>query len=324
MSGPNDPNNQGGGSAPGQWQPGQGQPGQGSDPWNQQTYGYPAGGQPPQGQPAQQGWGQQPPQQPGPYGQPEQYGREYGQHGQPAQYGQPGAPQYGQQPQYGAPQGQPGQYGQPGQPDQYGQPGPYGQPGQFGQPGGDQFAGMTPPKNSKKVPLIIGAAAVGVVAVVLAVTAFWLPGFAVTKVLSQDAAQKGVASVLENDYQAKDVENVQCPADQEIKKGSSLHLHRDRCGREPAGQDHVPRRRRQVRGRSADHPVGSSDGRWAPQPICQPSALPSRPIDEPIPSSSIRSASAAGSAGAAGRRPSVSPMISASVLTNTTVRAPRR
>jgi hydrogenase maturation factor len=63
---------------------------------------------------------------------------------------------------------------------------------------------------------------VALIAVVLAVTAFLVPGFAVTKVLSQEAAQEGVKTVLENDYEAENVENVNCPKDKEIKKGDSF------------------------------------------------------------------------------------------------------
>lgn len=231
MSGPNDPNNPSNPGSPDQWQQGQ-QP----DPWSQTSHQAPGAGgqsgQPPQGPPPQQGWGQQPPQQyspqqppanypqqqPGGYGQPTQYGQQPGQFGPP-----PG--QYGQQPggqQFGPPQGQQNEYGQP---NQYGQPGQPGQSGQYGQPGytvGDQFSAMTPPKSRKNLPLFIGAGVVALVAVVLAVTAFLAPGFAVTKVLSQDAAQQGVKTVLETDYQAKDVQNVKCPKDKEIKKGDSF------------------------------------------------------------------------------------------------------
>ena len=205
MSGPNDPNNPG---SPQQWQQGQ-QPG----PW----------GQPTQGPPPGQGWGQQPQQQYPPQPNPGQQG--------PGQYQPPSYPQQGGH--YGQPQGQPGNYGQPqgqqpgyGQPQgQYGQSGPYGQPGQYGQPGpggSDQFSAMAQPKSGKKLPLIIGASVVALIAVILAVTAFLAPGFAVTKVLSQEAAQEGVKTVLENDYQAEGVENVKCPKDKEIKKGDSF------------------------------------------------------------------------------------------------------
>ena len=227
MSGPNDPNNPSNPGAPDQRQQGQ-QP----DPWSQ-TYrqppatggqqggppqGPPPQGPPPQGPPPQQGWGQQPPPQQPPVTYPQQppsggYGQnpQYGQ--QPGQYGPPPG-QYGQQ--FGPPQGQPDQYGQP---SQYGQA---GESGQLGQPAYDQFASMTPPKSRKNLPLFIAAGVVALVAVVLAVTAFLAPGFAVTKVLSQDAAQQGVKTVLETDYQAKDVQNVKCPKDKEIKKGDSF------------------------------------------------------------------------------------------------------
>ncbi|PYE20918.1 uncharacterized protein DUF4333 [Williamsia limnetica] len=230
MSGPHDPNNPGSTGAPDAWQQG-GQP----DQWGQTQYQPPRPGeqqpqgQAPQGQPPQQGWGGQSPQQYAPpqtgypqqapggnYGQPGQYGS------QPGQYGRPGEQQFG------APQNAPGQYGQPGQysqPGQYGQldqGGQYSQPGQFGHGGPDQFSNMAQPESKKNLPLFIGAGVVALIAVVLLVTAFLAPGFAVTKVLSQDAAQEGVKTVLETDYQAKDVQNVQCPKDKEIKKGDTF------------------------------------------------------------------------------------------------------
>jgi hypothetical protein len=176
-----------------------------------------------------QGWAQQPaynpqPQYPG-YQQPaapsyppaqgypaaDQYGQQPTAYG-PTSYAQPG--QYGQQPtQYGQPQyAQPGQYGQP----QYGQyPGAPGVPGAEGQ----QFSpyGATGPeaqsKKSMGLLLGIGGAVVALIVIVLAVTAFWLPGWAVSKELDVKAAQTGVQQILsdsENGYGAKNVENVVC------------------------------------------------------------------------------------------------------------------
>ncbi|OMC04662.1 DUF4333 domain-containing protein [Mycolicibacterium fortuitum] len=161
---------------------------------------------PPQPQP-----GAQQPQQPQ-YPGPEQYAQQpgYPQPGQQPQYGQ--VPGYGQQPQYGQP-GQPGQpqYGAPGQPGQYGQPGQFGAPGQFGQypiPGAES--------GSKASLGVIGGVvggAVALVLIILAVTAFWLPGWAVTTKLDIDKAQSGVEQILTdktNGYGATKVTGVKC------------------------------------------------------------------------------------------------------------------
>lgn len=179
----------------------------GQPPYGQpapQQYGPPAG-QAPWGQPA---YGQQPPQ----YGQ-QAYGQQPPQYGQQAYGQQP--PQYGQQP-HGQ---QPPQYGQ--QP--YGQaPGaqqPYGQPAA---PGHDAFASMSPSKPRRPLLLGVIGGAVALVVVVLAVTAFWAPGFAVTTELSRSAAESGVKSVLVRDYQATDVSTVSCPDGQKVQKGSSF------------------------------------------------------------------------------------------------------
>ncbi|GAA1904698.1 protein of unknown function (DUF4333) [Williamsia serinedens] len=166
------------------------------------------GGHPGQAPWGQQGYGQQPPPQYGqqPYGQqpPPQYGQ------QP--YGQQPPPQYGQQP-----------YGQ--QP--YGQQ-PYAQSAGSA-PGQDAFASMAPSKARR--PMLFGVIG-GVVAlvVVLAITAFWAPGFAVTTELSRSAAENGVRSILVRDYQATDVSSVQCPDGQKVEKGSSF-----RCSATIAG-----------------------------------------------------------------------------------------
>lgn len=165
--------------------------------------------------------GLQPPQQ---YGQPtgqQAWGQPaYGQ--QPQQYGQP--PQYGQQawgqqpPQYGQ---QP--YGQ--QPPQYGQQ-PYGQQ-PYGQPtapasGQDAFASMAPSKARRPALLGVIGGVAALVVVILAITAFWAPGFLVTTELSRSAAESGVKSVLVRDYQATDVSSVSCPNGQKVQKGSSF------------------------------------------------------------------------------------------------------
>ncbi|MEH3155104.1 MAG: DUF4333 domain-containing protein [Gordonia paraffinivorans] len=170
-----------------------------------------------------------------------QYGPAQG-HQQPQQYGPPtgqstwGQPAYGQQsPQYGQqPYGQPPQYGQQpyGQPPQYGQQ-PYGQPyGQQTAPpsGQDAFASMAPSKGRRPALFGVIGGVVALVVVILAITAFWAPGFAVTTELSRSAAENGVRSVLVRDYQATDVSNVRCPDGQKVAKGSSF-----RCSATIAG-----------------------------------------------------------------------------------------
>ena len=72
--------------------------------------------------------------------------------------------------------------------------------------------------------MVLGAigGVVALVVVVLAITAFWAPGFAVTTELSRSAAENGVRSVLLRDYQATDVSAVSCPDGQKVKKGSTF------------------------------------------------------------------------------------------------------
>lgn len=145
--------------------------------------------------------------------------------GFPAQGG--GYPQqqpYGQQP-YGQPGGeqqqQPGGYGQQPQPTQqypmggYPQQQPYGQqPGGYPPPGGYPGA---PAKKSNTV-LWIGVVVLVLAAGAFAVTAFFKPGFLVTKEFDQTAVQDGVKSILVDKYNIDKVESVSCPAGEEVKK----------------------------------------------------------------------------------------------------------
>lgn len=169
---------------------------------------YPQYQQPTQGQPAYQ-----PPQYPG--------GEQYAQYGQQPQYGQPGQPpQYGQQPdQYGqtAQYGQQPPFGQ--QPPQYGQPGQYGQYPTPGSPDGS--------KSSTKLLLGVIGGLVALVLIAVVVTAFWLPGWAVTTKLDVNAAQAGVEQILtdeENGYGAQNVSDVVCNDGQnpEVKAGATF------------------------------------------------------------------------------------------------------
>ncbi|MGZ4517692.1 MAG: DUF4333 domain-containing protein [Mycobacteriaceae bacterium] len=185
---PNDPQRQGWG---GQQQPNQGTYGQQPSTAQQPVWGgVPQQGQPQQGQP-QQGQPQQgyPGQQP---------------YGAPAQQGYPGQQPYGAPPQQGYPGQQP--YGAPAQPP-YGQSSPYGQQG-------------TPKKS--KTPLIAAIAGVVVVLIILGVTAFITPGFAISKVLNAAAVEDGVQKILTDTYKISDVTQVSCPANQKVKNGGTF------------------------------------------------------------------------------------------------------
>jgi hypothetical protein len=194
-----------GGNDPQQW--GQQSQDAGSSP-NPQSGGFPAQDYPQQGgYPQQPGYGQQPQwgQQPGGYQQ---------QYPQQTQWGQqPGAyPQSGSQPQYGAyPQTGPqqGYFGQPAQTTQWGAPPGYGAP-----PAGE-------PKKSNK-GIWIGAAVLIVVVAAFCVTAFWVPGFFVTKVFDATKQGNDVKGILTNTYQIPNVANVTCPSDQEVKSGNTF------------------------------------------------------------------------------------------------------
>jgi hypothetical protein len=182
-------------------------------------YGPPGGNDP-------QGWGQQQPQQP--YGPGPNPGTPSG--GFPAQqpgYGQ--QPQYGgypqqQQPGYGQPQDQPPSGGFPQQQQPYGQQYPgYGQqPGQQPYPGYGQY-GQQPPPQPKKSNAMIWIIVVVVVLVLAAVgvLGFVTPGFFNKKVLDQAAVQQGVVKILKERYN-EDATDVQCPADQEVKVGTTF------------------------------------------------------------------------------------------------------
>uniref|UniRef100_UPI003D9175BF DUF4333 domain-containing protein n=1 Tax=Gordonia sp. B7-2 TaxID=3420932 RepID=UPI003D9175BF len=205
-----------GGQIPGQYAPTQmpGQYHQGQAPG---TFGAPPQGGEPSGStqqipPGQYGSGQYPGAQPGTDPNATQHvGGGYGQPSGPQGTGQPqGAPGYGA-----------ASFGQP----TYGQQ-PYGQPGQQppGQFGGDQFASMAKQGSSGKglrLAMIIGGAVLFLAAIVIVVTAFWLPGWA-PKTLDQAAVESGVEKVLTEDYQATEVKDVSCPSGQKIEQGASF------------------------------------------------------------------------------------------------------
>ncbi|MDL9935911.1 DUF4333 domain-containing protein [Gordonia sp. ABSL1-1] len=201
--------------------PGYGQPaGYGQQPaYGDPQYGQPAPGSGPGQFNATQlsPTGSTPGAQPGDAGPTQQLSGGFGAqnpYGQPDPYGQPAG--YGQHP-------GPEQFGQPG----YGPQGAFGQPDQYGQQyGGDQFSAMAAGSGSgnglSKVLYGVGAALL-IAAVVVVVTAFWLPGWAPKK-LDQSAAESGVQTVLTENYGiAKDqVSDVSCPSGQKIKSGDSF------------------------------------------------------------------------------------------------------
>lgn len=120
---------------------------------------------------------------------------------------------------------QPGAYGQQGQ---YGQQGAY--PGQYGQPQGQpfpQFGAGKPQRSTKTIAIIGGIVAAAVVLIVLLVTAFLAPGWAVTTTLDVNKAQDGVTKILTdetNGYGAKNVKDVKCNDgnNPEVKKGATF------------------------------------------------------------------------------------------------------
>ncbi|MFW0794775.1 DUF4333 domain-containing protein [Gordonia sp. CPCC 205515] len=191
----------------------QGQPPQGQPP---QGYGRPEHGRQPYGQP---GFGQQP------------YGAPQGSYGAPQGYGTPPSGQGYQQPGYDQPaQGYPQQgYGQQPQghgqqpagaagTQQFGAQAPYGQYGSD-----DQFSTMTPKsgKGSRRTLLYIGGIVAALIAAIVLITAFVVPGWA-PKTLDQDALQDGVKKVLTEDYQATDVSEVSCPSGQKVETGATF------------------------------------------------------------------------------------------------------
>lgn len=185
------------------------------NPWQQGQPGGFSAPQPQYGQPAQQQFGQ--PQQ--------QFGQQQSAFGQPdyshQQFGQapPQPGQFGQTPQ-GAPA-----YGQsvPGQ-QQFGQQ-PFGQ-----QPTGDPtlnpYAPAAQPAKKNVGKLVgIGAGLLAIIAAVLAITAFWLPGWA-GKDLNQTAVQDGATKILTDPepegYGLKDVTDVECPSGQKVEAGATF------------------------------------------------------------------------------------------------------
>ncbi|MGU3294623.1 DUF4333 domain-containing protein [Williamsia sp. M5A3_1d] len=232
MSDPQNPGSQN----PGGQRPGDDAPG--GQPWGPPAYGQPYPSNPnPYGQNAPDGNQYAP----NPYEGPAQgYGA--GPYGPPpgAPYGAPpsGGPGYGAQGQGGQGYGSQG-YGSQGYPDpnqaqqqnpsapwnpQYGQQ-PYGAPQQTAPGGqdGDQFTSMNrAPRNRRPIQIAVVGGVVAVVVVVLAITAFVAPGFALTKQLSQSAAESGVKSILEKDYSATDVSAVSCPSGTDVKKGDTF------------------------------------------------------------------------------------------------------
>ena len=97
----------------------------------------------------------------------------------------------------------------PGQQNQWNQAQPFPSPGAPGNQSG----------KSKK-PLIFGA--IGVLVVLAAVVVALVFGVFGKNTLDQSAAQAGVEKIVTESYGAKNVSNVQCPADQEVKSGNKF------------------------------------------------------------------------------------------------------
>lgn len=202
------------GSGPGYQPPQYQQPIYQQPQYPDQAYQQPQAGYPGAG-PVPPGYGQPAPDQQG-FGQ-QGYGRQgFDQQGFDQQgFGRP--PQdFGQQPQQGY--GQQGYGRQPAGAEQFGSQPPYGQPGD-----GDQFSAMSSKggKGSRRTLLYIGGIVAALIAAIVLITAFLVPGWAPKK-LSQDAVQDGVKKVLTEDYQATDVTAVTCPSGQKVEKGASF------------------------------------------------------------------------------------------------------
>lgn len=93
------------------------------------------------------------------------------------------------------------------------------QPTQYGGLGAFEEVLAAPAKRSKK-PLIIGGAAVLLVA--LAGGAAWLLGAFAGDTLDQKDLQEDVSQVLQDNFGEQDVKNTSCPADQEVKNGTTF------------------------------------------------------------------------------------------------------
>jgi hypothetical protein len=175
----------------------------------------PAGGNDPQ-----QPWGQQPQQ---PYGGPPTpppgtpsggFPAQGGGYGQQQPYGQQPYGGYGQQPTQQQPYGGYGQ--QPTQQQPYS---PYGQQ----PPGG--YPGSQPPKKKGGAWLWIVIAVVVLAVGAVGILGFVAPGFFVTKVFDETALEggNGVQKVLATyGVNAEQVESVDCPAKQEVKKDATF------------------------------------------------------------------------------------------------------
>lgn len=103
-------------------------------------------------------------------------------------------------------------------------------PWQYGQPQGQpfpQFGAGKPQRSTKTIAIIGGIVAAAVVLIVLLVTAFLAPGWAVTTTLDVNKAQDGVTKILTdetNGYGAKNVKDVKCNDgnNPEVKKGATF------------------------------------------------------------------------------------------------------
>lgn len=212
---------------PGFAPPGSGLPTRGGQPGPGQ---HPSG--PPTGYGAHPGYGA-----PSGYGQPPGYGAPPGSGAQPG-YGQPSG--YGAPPGYGPPTGsfpQPG-YGPPTpfpQPG-YGRPtGPFPSPGPGPGPGQSVWAppgwgrpapgwgGPYPPRPRRPLPwkvvgIVVGALLL-IALIVVGLLAFLVgPRFARVDVLDSDAVAQGVTRVVTDEWR-RQITDVSCPSDQEVRPG---------------------------------------------------------------------------------------------------------
>ncbi|MFR9803376.1 DUF4333 domain-containing protein [Pseudonocardia sp. RS010] len=86
-------------------------------------------------------------------------------------------------------------------------------------PAGEGRAARRRGRPRSRTALLAGATAVVVVLAVLAVTAFWKPGFLITEEFDQQALQDGVTQILTQDY-GLGTTGVSCPEGQEVAAGT--------------------------------------------------------------------------------------------------------
>ncbi|HEY2766189.1 MAG TPA: DUF4333 domain-containing protein [Pseudonocardiaceae bacterium] len=77
------------------------------------------------------------------------------------------------------------------------------------------------PRRRSALPWILSGVAAAVVVVMIVVLGFIAPGFFTTTIFDQNAVQDGVQRILSDEY-GQQAQSVTCPADQEVRPGSTF------------------------------------------------------------------------------------------------------